>query len=111
VGKIITGGVVFAICAWVLVQASLAFNCNGRNVARGDWQADVLYKCGEPSWRGEPWEAVVQKGRVQGKDFSAVQVSVWIEEWVYNSGPTRFMRYLRFENSRLVDFRTGGYGY
>ena len=39
------------------------------------------------------------------------EVTVDVEEWVYNLGPTRFMRILRFENGILKSIRNGGYGY
>ena len=36
---------------------------------------------------------------------------VRIEEWTYNLGPTRFVRYLRFENGILDAIRNGDKGY
>ena len=36
---------------------------------------------------------------------------VVVEEWTYNLGPNRFTRILTFRNNKLVDIRTGGYGY
>jgi hypothetical protein len=38
-------------------------------------------------------------------------VHVTIEEWIYNFGPTQFMRILRFENNKLIEIETGDYGY
>jgi hypothetical protein len=105
------GWVLLMVCTWVQVQPGWAFRCDGGNVSIGDWQGDVLYKCGEPSWSNGPWEEVFTRGKIQRKDFSSVQVSVWVEEWMVNLGPTQFVRYLRFENGRLVNIRTGGYGY
>ena len=34
-----------------------------------------------------------------------------IEEWEYNLGTGQFIRYLRFENGRLIRITTGDYGY
>jgi hypothetical protein len=36
---------------------------------------------------------------------------VTIEEWEYNLGPTKFIRYLTFENGWLVSIALGDYGY
>jgi hypothetical protein len=36
---------------------------------------------------------------------------VTVEEWEYNLGPTKFIRYLRFENGRLIRITDGDYGY
>lgn len=40
-----------------------------------------------------------------------VEEFVEIEEWTYNLGSTRFIRYLIFENGVLVDIITGDYGF
>lgn len=36
---------------------------------------------------------------------------VTVEEWTYDMGPTRFVRFLRFINGRLIDIETGRYGH
>ncbi len=97
------------------------FECGSRLVAVGDSRFEVLRKCGEPSWR-DAWqeERLERVGGVpyfDGSPFYAsrdpilVNVHVLIEEWVYNRGPSRFMRILRFENNRLIDIQVGDYGY
>jgi len=37
-------------------------------------------------------------------------VTVAIDEWTYDFGPTRFVRYLTFEQSRLISVTEGDYG-
>ncbi|EKD40012.1 MAG: hypothetical protein ACD_75C00204G0001, partial [uncultured bacterium] len=37
--------------------------------------------------------------------------TVTTEEWVYNFGPDRFLYHLKFLDDRLVEIRTGEYGY
>lgn len=32
------------------------------------------------------------------------------EEWTYNFGPRRFMQVVTFENGRLIDVQSAGYG-
>lgn len=38
------------------------------------------------------------------------EVSVQVEEWIYDFGPQRFVQYLTFEQGILVRVRTGTYG-
>jgi hypothetical protein len=40
-----------------------------------------------------------------------VKELVTIEEWEYNLGSNSFIRYLRFENGRLMRITEGDYGY
>jgi hypothetical protein len=40
-----------------------------------------------------------------------VEELVTVEEWEYNFGSTRFIRYLQFENGRLTRITEGDYGY
>ncbi len=79
----------------------------------------MLRKCGEPA-NIEAWEAVRYKGSLGShpllpdEDLSRhilIGEQVRIEEWEYNLGPGQFIRYLRFENERLIRITTGDYGY
>jgi hypothetical protein len=94
-----------------------AFSCGTRLVEIGNTRYDVISKCGSPDWK-DSWEEE-RIERVWGYSYTtkgltrvpvATIVHVTIEEWVYNLGPTKFVRILRFENNRLVDVDSGGYG-
>lgn len=111
----------FILMAFVSTDEAGAFRCGTHLVHIGDMKWDVFQKCGPPNFR-DAWEEK-RLERVYGAPygdwdssiltripFGAV-VYVLIEEWVYNSGPTRFVRILRFENSRLVEITTGDYGF
>jgi hypothetical protein len=96
------------------------FSCGSKMISIGDYQYDVLNKCGEPS-HIEVWEKIrikrdfgprlleTEMGGDQWPLF--VKELVKVEEWEYNLGPTRFIRYLRFENGRLIRITEGDYGY
>lgn len=106
---------------WILALALLAaspafaaFRCGTKLVSEGDTRSEVAVKCGEPT------EIVTQKsvyrrpvvwtnGRPYyvGEDFIEIQV----ENWIYNLGPNKLMRRLRFEGGVLADIETLGYGY
>jgi hypothetical protein len=81
--------------------------CSEQVVSRGDMTSDVIAKCGEPSSKDVHQEEI--KERLDAGLFRTVTVTV--EEWTYNLGPNRFVRILTFRNGRLVDIRTGNYGY
>jgi hypothetical protein len=96
------------------------FRCGSEIVTIRDYRYDVLRKCGEPS-HVEVWEEVRIK-----RDFGSglletemglnrwplfVKELVTVEEWEYNLGSNRFIRYLRFENGRLIRITVGDYGY
>jgi hypothetical protein len=81
--------------------------CSEQIVSVGDRTSDVIVKCGEPAWkdiRQEEFRENIDNGQAR-KTF------VTIEEWTYNLGPNRFVRIFTFRNGKLVDIRTGGYGY
>jgi hypothetical protein len=90
-----------------------SFHCGTKLVHEGDTRAEVRAKCGEPAdvevrsilrrpviWlRGRPFFA--------GTDF----VEIPVETWLYNLGPNKLMRRLRFEDGVLVEIETLGHGY
>ncbi len=81
--------------------------CSEQVVSRGDLTADVVAKCGNPSWKDVHQEEF-KEHLDSGLDR---KVMVTVEEWTYNLGPNRFVRILTFRNGKLVDIRTGNYGY
>jgi hypothetical protein len=111
------------------VDPGFAFRCNGRIISAGDTKFDVLQKCGEPTFKDSwvenrisrdlyrdilPRNEKGSKRELERKDYREplfVEEYVVIDEWIYNLGPTRFVRYLTFENGKLVRIRTGEYGY
>jgi hypothetical protein len=98
----------------------MGFKCGSYIVAIGDRAYDVLNKCGDPA-NVETWQEVRARGDIDpwtvepgrryyiGPLFAKELITV--EEWQYDLGPNRFMRYLRFENGRLTRVTTGDYGY
>lgn len=90
-----------------------AFRCGNRLVHDGDTRAEVRAKCGEPaevSVRTVLRPPVVWlRGRPVRVGQGAIEVPV--ETWIYNLGPQRFMRSVRFEDGRVAGIDTLGYGY
>jgi hypothetical protein len=93
---------------------AFAFRCGGKIVAKGDTRTEVAAKCGEPAdvitqqsvyrrpviWsHGRPYYI--------GEDY----IEVPVESWIYNLGPNKFMRKVRFEGGIVTEIETLGYGH
>ena len=93
---------------------AFAFRCGSDLIVEGDTRGEVLAKCGEPTdvialrsvfrrpmiWtNGRPYYI--------GTDYMEVPV----ESWVYNLGPHKLMRRLRFEDGVVAEIETLGHGY
>lgn len=100
---------------FVLPSAARAegMRCGTKLVHEGDTRTEVIAKCGEPT--DVTRTSVMRRPVVwlHGRPYyaSADLVEIPIERWVYNLGPQRFMREVRFEDGRVVDVATLGYGY
>jgi hypothetical protein len=108
---------VAAIVALGLLAASpafAAFRCGTKLVSEGATRSEVARKCGEPT------EVVKQKSIFRrpaiwadgqpyfiGNDY----IEIHVENWIYNLGPNKLMRRLRFEDGYLTMIDTMGYGY
>lgn len=102
-----------ALLAFAPPARADGFSCGNRVVTDGMTSAEVRRVCGEPAeitskpilrrpvvWRfGRPY--YVGTGEVE----------VTVETWLYNFGPTRLLRKLRFEDGVLRDVETLGYGW
>ncbi|MCP1728585.1 hypothetical protein J2T60_002599 [Natronospira proteinivora] len=83
------------------LDADASLRCNGKLVKTGDRMFEVREHCGEPDVVVPLHSAyTVRHGHVPTR-----------EEWQYNFGPHRLMRFLRFQDGRLVQIRTGKHGF
>jgi hypothetical protein len=111
------------LCIFGSVGAASAFRCGTQLVSEGDTRAEVIQKCGDPTFVDSWEEELIQRdygvrdydprtGRYQGsREPFLVKVQVKIDLWTYNLGSTQFTRYLRFENGILKEITTGAKGY
>jgi hypothetical protein len=103
-----------AVCfAWDASSAH-ALSCRNRLVTVGDPMVRVQDLCGEPA---SVSERVVHRTQQVARYISpgvvvsdTVTVSVTQTIWVYDFGPTQFMRELVFEGGRLAAIDTLSYG-
>lgn len=101
-----------------------AFRCGTRLVSAGDFKSRVLAECGEPThidvWHEERvydyyapyyYNDDFERERHRYRTPVLVKELVTIERWIYNLGNHKLIRYLTFENGRLVLIKTGEHGY
>lgn len=116
-----------ACMTFLVPENGSAFLCGTMLVSIGDTKREVLEKCGEPdsveTWTEErprwyprrhyykPYSWYDEPDKKHYKRPYRPVAVIRIEEWVYNFGSSRFIRYLRFENGKLKRIETGNYGY
>ena len=90
-----------------------AFRCGSRLVSEGDTRGEVRAKCGEPAEveQRSIWRQPVVWLHGRPYQLSNDQIEIPVESWVYNLGPNKLMRRVRFEDGRVVEIETLGYGY
>jgi len=91
-----------------------SLRCGSKIVIEGVTRSEVAAKCGEPDdvivMRSVFRRPVIwTSGRPYfvGEDY----VEVPVEAWVYNFGPNKLMRRIRFEAGIVTQIETLGYGY
>ena len=94
-------------------RASDAIRCGNKLVLQGDSRDAVAKKCGKPNdvtkstVLRRPF--FIRNGRVVY--FGEDMIEVPVETWVYNFGPNKLMRRLRFVDGILEEIEVLGYGY
>jgi hypothetical protein len=94
--------------------------CRDRIASTGDSLYEVRAVCGEPDAanRRVEYRTFRVRGACRGEGDRRVcerdvehTVEVVIDEWIYDFGKNRFVRYLTFEQGYLCRIDSGGYGY
>src|SRR5215831_16294742 len=103
------GALVFLTASSPL-RAEGGFRCGtGRVIRNGETEDDVATKCGDPdavrTWNETRTETYWQNGHAIER-----QVVIVHDEWKYDEGHDRLIRYLTFTNGKLCSVRTGSYG-
>jgi len=108
----------FALVGPLAAHADSAFRCKtGRLVSVGDRMPEVHNRCGEPDLVSSRVERRKVKhrytrwvGNVQESVIEEEEIEVPLDEWTYDLGPNAFVRYVLFENGRVIDVASGDYG-
>jgi hypothetical protein len=100
-----------ALATWAVpARAEGGFRCgSGRVVRNGETEDDVAGKCGDPdsvnSWNETRTEVFWENGHSIER-----QVMITYDEWEYDLGPHRLIRYVTFAQGKMIKVRTGTYG-
>ena len=106
--------------AILMLSPAYALRCGGRIVSPGDTSMQVVEICGQPDQIETREETHYIKDYRYHKDYRSkgwrrspflISKTIQIEEWIYNFGPTQFMRHLIFMSGRLEKIETGDKGY
>lgn len=105
----------------LLPERADAFRCKSRVIRDGMHEAEVVRLCGEPvavthlgyvirSYGFERRHRIGLERRYPS-GYGHYQREVQVVEMLFNFGPRRFMRQVRFEGGIVASIRTMGYGY
>lgn len=96
----------------------VSLRCGGRLVSVGDYQNDVVRKCGEPNdieyEEAYPDAWISQLYDYERKRFRAphlIRGPIVRQTWIYNFGPNRLIHFLHFESGKLIRITTGDRGH
>lgn len=98
-----------AVVSFPVIGQAASLRCGTGLVSDGASKSDVVAKCGEPvakESRTESEEVKVKDGDTSTKKT----VQKTFEEWTYNFGPNRLIQVVVFENGKLVEVKSAGYG-
>jgi hypothetical protein len=103
-------GTVALIAAPAAAIAEGGFRCGtGRVVRNGETEDDVATKCGAPDAVRSWSETRRESSWVQGRAVER-EIVIAYDEWEYDLGRHRLIRYVTFEQGRLIRVHTGSYG-
>ena len=113
---------ILLVCILLLLSdPAHALRCGHRLVKEGMYESQVVELCGEPVGKRylgyvlRPYILKLPAGGLGSHStrqaYSGVHEELLVTELVFNFGPRKLMRILRFEGGYLTSIRTAGYGY
>ncbi len=118
--RISVASILLAVCL-VASNPAHALRCGSKLVLDGMLEQEVIRHCGEPTAIRHLGYVVRSFNPMTRHNLSGLQIyrygqgnyyhEVPVTVFVYNFGPRKLMRKLRFEGGMLTDIETLGYGY
>lgn len=112
--------ILLAVCL-VASDPAHALRCGSKLVLDGMLEQEVIRHCGEPTAIRHLGYVVRSFNPMTRGNLSGLQIyrygegnyyqEVPVTVFIYNFGPRKLMRKLRFEGGMLTDIETLGYGY
>ncbi len=115
------GRISVVVCALLITSDAWALRCGSRLVKDGMAEADVIALCGQPvstRYLGYVLRPYILK-RPAGLSglsgtrhvYGGFHEELLVKELLFNFGPRKLMRRIRFEGGYLVSIESAGYGY
>ena len=111
----------FAFALLLATDQAWALRCGNRIVKEGMYETEVVDLCGEPATVRQlgyvlrPYVIKLPAGGLGShgtqRVYGGYHHELEVRELLFNFGPHRLMRVMRFEGGRLVSIETAGYGY
>lgn len=98
-------GVLLVLSTLLLADGAIALPCNGLAPVPGDTMEEVTGKCGPAALREHRTVTVRETYKKETRSTTTL-----IDEWTYEFGPEELRQTYYFENGKLVDIRSAGYG-
>lgn len=108
-------------CVLLFATDAWALRCGSRLVKDDMAEEDVIALCGEPvstKYLGYVLRPYILKRPAGTSSLSGTRhvyggfhEELLVKEMLFNFGPRKLMRLIRFEGGRLVSIETAGYGY
>ena len=102
-----------ASAAWPSIGHADSFRCGTRLITEGSTMGEVAARCGEPAdvQRREILRRPVHW--IDGRPYylSYEPEPVVVEYWLYNLGPNKLMRRIKFEDGVVTGIETLEHGY
>ena len=93
--------IALVVCIHSLVAADDGMRCDQRLISVGDSESTVLARCGAPT--------SAETVRHSRRDHGVMRRCVY-DRWVYDRGPSEFVRTLHFEDGVLANVEVGSWG-
>lgn len=110
-----------AVVSLALCSDAWALRCGSRLVKEGMYETEVIALCGEP-WSVRELGYVLRPyilkqpvgilgSHATRRVWSGFHQELAVRELLFNFGPHKLMRVMRFEGGRLTSVDTAGYGH
>jgi hypothetical protein len=104
---------------FLVSETAWALRCGNQLVKEGMLESQVIAICGDPvetrqlGYVLRPYVVTQSAGSMHGTRhvYSGFHQELSVSQMVFNFGPHKLMRILRFEGGQLTSITTAGYGY
>ncbi len=86
-----------------------SLSCGNGIVSIGDTAVEVLGKCGQPAYKTQREDKIVEEAKDGSRNKKIISAS--IDDWLFNFGPNQFQYRVLLENGRVSRIESLDYGF